>query len=129
MNRSWNARGRIGPTGVAYAPKTAGYSPTTALIEPGYLVHRRLFYEEKNSERYGWDLGFIQPLVSTAAFYKDAFLFPAHLASNLYERYDTSAGKCLPGSPVPYYLYPEEITPFGATVGALAIVGTAFVAP
>ena len=120
---------KVGATGVAYVPKTAGYSPTTALIEPGYVVHRRLLFEEKNSERYGWDLGFIQPLVSTAAFYKDTLLYPAHVASNMFERYDTSAGKCLPGSPVPYYLYPEEITPFGATVGALAIVGTAFVAP
>ena len=120
---------KVGATGVAYVPKTAGYSPTSALIEPGYVVHRRLLFEEKNSERYGWDLGFVQPLVSTAAFYKDALLYPAHVASNLFERYDTSAGKCLPGSPVPYYLYPEEITPFGATVGALAIVGTAFVAP
>ena len=120
---------KVGATGVAYVPKTTGYGPTTALIEPGYLVHRRLFYEEKNSERYGWDLGIIQPLVSTAAFYKDTLLYPAHLASNLFERYDTSAGKCLPGSPVPYYLYPEEITLFGATVGTVAVVGTAFVFP
>ncbi len=120
---------KVGATGVAYVPKTAGYSPTAALIEPGYVVHRRLLFEEKNSERHGWDLGFIQPLVSTAAFYKDTLLYPAHVASNLYERYDTSAGKCLPGSPVPYYLYPEEITLFGATVGALAILGTAYVAP
>ena len=120
---------KVGVTGVAYVPKTVNYSPTTALIEPGYVVHRRLYYEEKNSERYGWDLGIIQPLVSTASFYKDALLFPAHVASNLYERYDTSAGKCLPGSPVPYYLYPEEITLFGATVGAVGVVGTAFVFP
>ncbi len=120
---------KVGATGVAYVPKTTGYSPTSALIEPGYVVHRRLLFEEKNSERYGWDLGFIQPLVSTAAFYKDALLYPAHVASNLFERYDTSAGKCLPGSPVPYYLYPEEVTLFGATVGTLAVVGTVLAAP
>ena len=120
---------KVGASGVAYVPKTASYGPTAALIEPGYLVHRRLMFEEKNSERNGWDLGFIQPLVSTAAFYKDALLMPAHLASNLAERYDTSAGKCLPGNAVPYYLYPEEITLFGATVGAVAVTGAAFIFP
>ena len=120
---------KVGASGVAYVPKTASYGPTVALIEPGYLVHRRLLFEEKNAERNGWDLGFIQPLVSTAAFYKDALLMPAHLASNLAERYDTSAGKCLPGNAVPYYLYPEEVTLFGATVGAVVVTGAAFVFP
>lgn len=120
---------KVGASGVAYVPKTANYSPTTALIEPGYLVHRRLLFEEKNSERNGWDLGFIQPLVSTAYFCKDALLLPAHIASNLTERYDASAGKCLPGNTVPYYLYPEEITLFGATVGAVVVTGAAFVFP
>ena len=120
---------KVGLSGVAYAAKTASYGPTQALLEPGYVVHRRLLFEEKNSERNGWDLGIIQPVVSTVAFWKDSLLLPAHLASNLTERYDTSAGKCLPGSPVPYYVYPEEITVFGATVGALTIAGTVFAFP
>ena len=78
---------KVGASGVAYVPKTASYGPTAALIEPGYLVHRRLMFEEKNSERNGWDLGFIQPLVSTAAFYKDALLMPA-LVSYRSARFD-----------------------------------------
>ncbi|MGL6076862.1 MAG: hypothetical protein ACRC8S_22130 [Fimbriiglobus sp.] len=115
--------------GMAYVPKTAGYPPIQVKLEPGYVVTRKLLFEELNSERYGWDLGFIQPVVSTAFFYKDTLLWPAHLASNLRERYDTSAGKCLPGSPVPYFLYPEEISLFGATVGAATFVGTGFMFP
>ena len=106
-----------------------GYSPTQALLEPGYVVHRRMFFEEKNSERYGWDLGFAQPFVSTAYFAKDVLLWPSHLTSNLWERYDTSAGKCPPGSPVAYYLYPPNITLRGGLVNAGVVVGTVLLMP
>lgn len=115
--------------GTPYRPKTLDYPPTQRPLEPGYVVHRRLYFEELNTERYGWDLGFIQPVVSTLHFYKDGLLFPARAATNLFERYDASAGKCLPGSPVPYYLYPPGVDLFGATVGAGAIIGVAAILP
>ena len=95
-------RNRLSPPGVPYVPKTASYQPNKAVYEPVYVIHRRLHFEEKNAERYGWDLGFIQPLVSTLYFYKDSLLWPNSLASGVETGFwDTSAGKCLPGSPVP----------------------------
>lgn len=123
------ASAQLVPPGTPYQPTTAGYPPMRALLEPAYVVHRRLYFEEKNSERYGWELGIAQPVVSTLAFYKDTLLWPSKLASNLFERYDTSAGKCLPGSPIPYFLYPPEIDLFGASVGAGVFVGGAFLFP
>ena len=105
-----------------------GYGPAQVALEPGYVVHRRLFFEEKNSERYGWDLGMAQPFVSAAYFYKDALLWPAKLTSSR-ERFDTSAGKCPPGSPVPYYLYPPEITIRGGLWEAAAVVGVVMLLP
>jgi len=120
------------PAGYAtgpYVAKTGTYAPSQVKLEPGYVVHRRLFFEEKNAERYGWDLGLLSPLVSTAYFYKDIMLFPSMLASNWRERYDTNAGQCQPGSPVPYFLYPPEITLAGGTFGAAAIVGVALLLP
>jgi len=105
------------------------FAPTQLLLEPSYVVHRRLLFEELNAERHGWDFGIAQPLISTAQFYGDVLLWPARLASNLDERYDTSAGKCPPGSPVPYFLYPKEITPFGALVGFTVIGGTLAIFP
>jgi hypothetical protein len=119
----------VGQSSGPYVPKTASYSPLVSLVEPGYVVHRRLYFEEKNAERNGWDLGFIQPVASTLVFYKDALLYPMHVASNLGERYDTSAGKCPPGNAVPLYLYPEEITLFGATVGAVTYVAAGYIFP
>lgn len=120
----------LAPVDVKYTPKTAYYPPLKLGIEPGYVVHRRLFFEEKNAERYGWDAGLAQPLFSTLYFYRDTLLWPAKLASNRHERYDTSLGKCLPGSPVPYRVYPLEIDAFGAAVGAFGFyTGLGFVLP
>lgn len=107
----------------------AGYAPHRAVLEPGYVVHRRLLFEEKNSDRYGWELGYAQPVVSTLYFYKDVLLFPGHIASGLFERYDTSAGKCPPGSPVPYYLYPPQMTLRGGIVEAGVVAGTVLLLP
>ncbi|MBX9585025.1 MAG: hypothetical protein K2X87_32365, partial [Gemmataceae bacterium] len=108
------------PPGTKYVAKTGSYPPMTEYAEPGFVAHRRLHFEEKNSERYGWDLGIVQPFVSAAAFYKDCLLWPNSLASGLEVGFwDTSAGKCLPGTPVPYYLYPPglTLTGVGTTLG------------
>src|SRR5262249_29182344 len=34
------------------------------LVEPNYVCYKRLFFEERNSERYGWDLGPLGPEIS-----------------------------------------------------------------
>lgn len=123
---------KIAPTTTPVNPSIARIAATPSrqsLLEPGYVVHRKLLFEEKNSERYGWSLGMAQPLVSAAYFYKDLLLWPTHMASNFRERYSTNAGKFLPGSPVPYYLYPPEVTLFGLSVGTAAILGVVFLFP
>jgi len=100
------------------------FAPMVEWAEPSYVVYRRLYFEDKNSERYGWDLGPIQPLVSTLCFFKDTLLFPHNFASYPCRRFDTDAGQCRPGDPVPYILYPPEITGTGllAEVGAVALL-------
>lgn len=120
----------VAPPGTVYQPKTTGYEPRVARVEPMYVVHRRLHFEEKNAERYGWDLGIIQPVVSTMYFYKDTLLWPNSLASGcVHGFWDTSAGKCHPGSPVPYYLYPPGLTVTGTVAEAGLITGLSFVFP
>ena len=120
---------KLSPDDAVYTPKTDGYPALAKHIEPAYVVHRRLYFEEVNSERYGWDMGVLQPVVSTLHFYKDVIWYPARVGSNMCERYDASAGKCLPGSPVPYFLYPPEIDIWGATLGVGMYVGVAAILP
>lgn len=116
--------------GETYVPKTSSYPPSRAYYNSLHVVHRRLHFEEKNAERYGWDLGFIQPLVSTLYFYKDVLLWPNSLASGChYGWWDTNAGKCLPGSPTPYFLYPPGLTLTGTAFEGAVITGAAFIFP
>jgi hypothetical protein len=105
-----------------YQPRR--FAPIVCLAEPSYVVYRRLYFEEKNSERYGWDLGPIQPLVSTLCFFKDVALWPHNFASYPCLRFETSAGECLPGDPVPYLLYPPEFTATGllAEAGVIGLM-------
>jgi hypothetical protein len=109
-------------TDEAYQPRT--FEPVVCLAEPSYVVYRRLYFEEKNAERYGWELGPLQPTISSLYFFRDVLLLPHNLASYPCRRFDSSAGHCLPGDPVPYILYPPEFTGSGllAEVGAIALL-------
>jgi hypothetical protein len=90
-------------------------------VEPGYVCHKRLLFEELNAERYGWDLGVLQPVLSTAYFYKDVALLPYHLATDVCRCHECNSGKCLPGDPTPYLLYPPELSLTG-TVAEVGVI-------
>jgi hypothetical protein len=103
-----------------YPGRTFPAQVTTA--EPNYVLYRKLFFEEKNSERYGWDLGIVSPIVSAGAFYWDLALTPYQLASLPLRRFESNAGLCLPGDPVPYRLYPPNMSATGTIVEAGVII-------
>jgi hypothetical protein len=93
--------------------------PTGTLsVEPIYVCYDRLYFEQKNAERYGWDLGPIHPLVSAAGFYWDLITLPYHLGTEPCRRYECSTGYCLPGSPMPLLLYPPELSLTGLALEA-----------
>ena len=118
------------PAGTPYVAKTVHLPPGQVVYEPGFVVHNRLHFEERNAERYGWDLGLAQPFVSTISFYKNVLLWPNSVATSLVVgRMDTNAGKCLPGSPTPYYLYPQGLTITGGMAEGIVITGLSFVIP
>jgi hypothetical protein len=96
------------------------FPPMTETVEPNYVCHGRLYFEDKNSERYGWDLGFIQPFVSAGVFFWDVAWLPYHMATDPCRKYECSSGYCLPGDPVPYLIYP----PTYSVTGAMAEIGT-----
>jgi hypothetical protein len=98
------------------------FAPTTRLVEPAYITHHRLYFEELNSERYGWEAGPLQAFVSMGYFFKDFAMLPYNFAVRPCERFDTNYGKCLPGDPVPYLLYPTELSLTGGIAEAGTIV-------
>jgi len=98
-------------------------------IEPTYVPHGRLLFEQKNFERGLWDLGVLTPVVEMGIFYLDVAALPYHLATRPCQQYDTSAGKCLPGDPTPFYLYPPELSFSGAVAELAVVTGMFFVFP
>lgn len=100
------------------------FPPSTMVVEPSFVCHRRLFFEQKNFERAGWDLGPFQPALCLGIFYFDVATFPYHYGTRPCQRYDCSAGKCLPGDPTPLLLYPWEWSWTGAVLQA-GVVGAA----
>jgi hypothetical protein len=89
------------------------------LVEPNYVCYNRLYFEQKNSERFGWDLCFIQPFVSAGTFFFDVATLPYHFWTDPCRCYECSAGYCLPGDPVPLLLYPPELSLTGALAEAM----------
>jgi hypothetical protein len=105
------------------------WSPLTREVEPYYVMHGRLLFQQKNFERYGWDLGPISPLLSAGKFFMDVAFLPYHLGTRPFQQYNTSAGYCLPGDPVPLLLYPPEISVTGLASEAAVITALLFIFP
>ncbi len=105
------------------------FPPANIQVEPSYLCYDRLYFEEKNSERYGWDLGVIQPFVSAGAFYWDLATLPYHIWTRPLQCYECNTGYCLPGDPVPYLLYPPELSLTGTLAEAATVAGLVAIFP
>jgi hypothetical protein len=92
-------------------------------VEPSYVCHRRLLFEQPNFERYGWSLGAVQPVAHLLVFYYDMAMLPYHLWDRPCEDFDCTVGKCLPGDPTPLYLWRERFSLSGmaAEIGTFGI--------
>lgn len=112
---------------VAYTGRQ--FASLTEYVEPNYVCYHRLYFQEKNAERYGWEIGFLQPVISAGYFFKDFLFLPYHIALEPCQRFECSAGYCLPGDPVPYLLYPPPLSITGATAETGIVLGLAFAIP
>lgn len=90
------------------------------LVEPNFVTYHRLYFQDLNTERYGWDFGAVSPALSLAKFYYDLALLPLHVMNDPCGN-DCSTGYCLPGDPVPFAWYPPEIT-FKGTVAEIGVI-------
>jgi hypothetical protein len=91
------------------------------LVEPNYVCYERLLFEQKNFERYGWDLGPLSPFVCLSEFFIDSAMLPYNTWKDPCRRFECSAGYCLPGDPVPLMIYPPTLS----LAGGLAEASTA----
>lgn len=94
--------------------------PQTAYVQPSFVVYNPLYFEDLNTERYGWEMGALQPLISTCHFYKDLIMLPYNSAVLPPWCCDANSGYYNVGEPVPYICY----TPPWSWKGAIAEAGT-----
>lgn len=105
------------------------FPPMLETVEPLVLQHGRLFFEQPNFDRQGWDLGILTPAVNLGVFYYDLVALPYHYWSRPQQRCESSAGKCLPGDPTPLYLYREPFSITGLAGQAATLAGGFFIFP
>ncbi len=100
-------------------------------VEPSYVCYGKLqtLFEDRNTERYGWDLGPLSVPLALAKFYADFALMPMKAFANPCRLNECGAGHCLPGDPVPYMLYPIEVNCEGVTAEAAVIVALVAIFP
>jgi hypothetical protein len=102
------------------------WTPVTKMVEPSFVVHERLLFEQKDFERGAWDLGIFTPGIEYGKFLIDTAFIPYNVATRPFQQYETSAGKCLPGDPSALYLYPVEISLTGLVAEGAAVSGAIF---
>jgi hypothetical protein len=105
-----------------------GIWPERAVVaEANFLCYDKLLFEDRNSERYGWEIGMLQTFISPLLFYADLAVAPCSIFKHPCSCTDCNTGLCLPGDPVPYRIYPPEITATG-TLAELATIVALIVA-
>jgi hypothetical protein len=117
----------INPLNLKYETQFPVYPPTpkevsltrnwpvlTEVAEPPYVCYRRLYFEQINLERYGWDFCLLTPFLAQGKFYFDLVTLPYHAGTDLFRRYECNSGYPLPGDPVPFMIYKPELSLTGA---------------
>ena len=94
--------------------------------EPNVVCHGRLYFEQPNMERTGWDFGYLSVPLSAGVFCYDLVMFPYHYGTDPCNRYDCNVGKCMPGDNTPFLLYREPWSLSGLATEA-TVIGNALI--
>lgn len=118
------------PENGAGGPHAGPMPPEAARLVSSVVCYQPLYFEDKNTERYGWYVPLFQPVISTEKFYFQTLLLPYHLLMQPPCTCECNSGYPLPGDPVPYMIYRTpcgwSLHLNGPPVGAnLALVGQA----
>ncbi len=105
------------------------YPRIAEVVEPCYVCHGRLLFEQPNFERIGYDFGMCQPGLQMATFYYDLIMLPYHINSNYKVRGECSVGKCLPGDQAPFTVPIERFSVTGVIGEAAAVISGFYLFP
>lgn len=94
------------------------------------MVHRPLYFEDLNLERYGNSAcPTLQPAISAARFAAELSVLPYQVAIHRPRECIYLLGYCRPGSPAPNLAYVPPLRLDAAALEAAAITGAVFIVP
>lgn len=106
----------------ALAPTLApSFQPITKTWRSPNMVHRPLYFEDANLERYGNGIGKWQPVASGVHFFSSVMMLPYKIGTTPPTECDYSMGHFRPGNCVPAYRQKFECNPRGTIYQGLAI--------
>lgn len=105
------------------------FLPMQATLFPAYVVYHPLYFQQINAERYGWELGVFQPLISMGQFYGDVALLPYKAATTPPWLCESNVGYALPGDPEPLRFLTVPFSWRGVAAEAGVAVGGAAIFP
>ena len=94
------------------------------------LMHKPLYFEEVNLERYGHTAGpFLQPVVSSAHFFANIAVLPYKMGVHSPNECQYALGYYRPGNCAPWITPPVPLSLRGALYQAAAMTGTGLLVP
>lgn len=94
------------------------------------LIHKPLYFEEVNLERYGHTAGpFLQPVVSSAHFFANIAVLPYKMGVHSPNECQYALGYYRPGNCAPWITPPVPLSLRGALYQAAAMTGTGLLIP
>jgi hypothetical protein len=113
--------------GLSYAGRA--WPAMKTVVVPQYTCYNPLYFEDKNIERYGWEAGVFQPMLSTLHFYKDFALWPYNKGVMHPHECECNTGYYLPGDCAPFLCYVPEFNTKGLAMELAVILGGIAILP
>ncbi len=137
---------RLGEADLAYVSSQWGLPEECLIEQPPYqtrtwlasqitwkasnLIHKPLYFEEVNLERYGHTAGpFLQPVVSSAHFFVNIAVMPYKMGVHSPHECQYALGYYRPGNCAPWITPPVPLSLRGALFQAAAMTGNGLLIP
>lgn len=111
-----------------YQPRQ--WEPSKITWKASNLMHKPLYFEEVNLERYGHTAGpILQPVVSSAHFFANIAVLPYKMGVHLPNECQYALGYYRPGDCAPWITQPVPLSLRGALFQASAVTGAVLLIP
>jgi hypothetical protein len=111
-----------------YVPRN--WIPSKVTWKASNLVHKPLYFEEVNLERYGQTVGpVLEPVISSAHFFANIAVLPYKMGVHLPYECQYPLGYYRPGDCAPWIIPPVPLSLRGAIFQAGAVAGTFWAIP